>query len=961
MRRRGGGSQRKKKPVASSVSENETRGQKNSEGTLAEISLDAVGKLLHRANKVGTSGKHTMPEFEPEQNATRLLEPILQQKTSEVGHCSRNSMENASAEDKCGNLNQGYLDNKEELDDSDWEDGTISMDNRPVTIELNVTPHSTVKKQNRRASAEDKDLAELVHKVHLLCLLARGRLIDSACDDPLIQASLLSLLPAHLLQLSNVTKLNSKILHPLVSWFHDNFHVKNSTHRETSPHFTLASALESHEGSLEEIAALSVALFRALNLTVRFVSILDVVSLKPVQSFRSVANESSKGIFNTSTPMVSKRKLDFKSSQESLSCNERENVCESSLVHSRKSKKYRAPGHMAQSSGPPVAEGLNSSVTNPQTSETQDNNPDSCLVGESHKSKRKGDLEFEMQLEMALSATGIECQDTKMESGANVDSSNFYCASKRIKKVTHEESSTSTQVVSTAIGSMKVGSPLYWAEVYCSEENLTGKWVHVDAVNLIIDGEDKVEDMVAACKTSLRYVVAFAGQGAKDVTRRYCMKWYKIASHRVNSMWWDSVLAPLRDLESGATGGVVCSRANQVITAESNRNNSIVPTRSSIEDIELETRALTELLPTNQQAYKTHPLYAIEKWLTKYQVLHPKGPVLGFCSGHSVYPRTCVQTVKTKERWLREGLQVKPNEHPVKELQHSIKPQKVQDSEADDYGCPDTRENIKLYGKWQLEPLNLPHAVNGIVPKNERGQVDVWSEKCLPPGTVHLRFPKAFSVAKRLEIDYAPAMVGFEFKNGRSYPVFDGIVVCAEFKEVLLEAYAEEDERRQAEERKRDEAQALNRWYQLLSSIVTRQRLTNRYNSLSSEKPTSVQFTSVEESNSTVCGSYDKNQTPPRHQQVDKCDTNLDASLSTPVKGHEHVFLKELESFDKGTSLLTKRCQCGFSVQISQSAEKRDMLDDGSGAMVLQSDVLCAAGRRLFGSNQSEEGAGRWL
>lgn len=66
------------------------------------------------------------------------------------------------------------------------------------------------------------------------------------------------------------------------------------------------------------------------------------------------------------------------------------------------------------------------------------------------------------------------------------------------------------------------------------------------------------------------------------------------------------------------------------------------------------------------QAYKNHQLYAIEKWLTRDQVLHPKGPVLGFCSGHPVYPRTCVQTLKTRERWLREGLQVKTNEHPVK-------------------------------------------------------------------------------------------------------------------------------------------------------------------------------------------------------------------------------------------------------------------------------------------------------
>jgi len=66
------------------------------------------------------------------------------------------------------------------------------------------------------------------------------------------------------------------------------------------------------------------------------------------------------------------------------------------------------------------------------------------------------------------------------------------------------------------------------------------------------------------------------------------------------------------------------------------------------------------------QAYKSHEIYAIEKWLHKNQILHPKGPVLGFCSGHPVYPRTCVQTLKTKERWLRDGLQLKANEVPSK-------------------------------------------------------------------------------------------------------------------------------------------------------------------------------------------------------------------------------------------------------------------------------------------------------
>jgi xeroderma pigmentosum group C-complementing protein len=261
------------------------------------------------------------------------------------------------------------------------------------------------------------------------------------------------------------------------------------------------------------------------------VSILDVSPLKPDQSFRPIASGSSKRIFNTSTPMVSKKKLDFMSPKKSLSY-EKEKLGESSLGHSRKSTKHIAPSNMDQSTDPSFAEDLNRSVTNFSTSQTsQDINPESHITDKSHKPKRKGDLEFEMQLEMALSVTAIGSSKSKEESSENADSSRVSCPSKRIKRVVGEESSTSTQLISTAVGSMKVGSPLYWAEVYCSEENLTGKWVHIDAVNLIIDGEDKVEAMVAACKASLRYVVAFAGQGAKDVTRRFDIFYFVYVQH----------------------------------------------------------------------------------------------------------------------------------------------------------------------------------------------------------------------------------------------------------------------------------------------------------------------------------------------------------------------------------------------------------------------------------------------
>lgn len=50
-------------------------------------------------------------------------------------------------------------------------------------------------------------------------------------------------------------------------------------------------------------------------------------------------------------------------------------------------------------------------------------------------------------------------------------------------------------------------------------------------------------------------------------------------------------------------------------------------------------------------------------------------------------------------------------------IKDTSKSKKGQVYEAEDYDEVDCKGNIELYGRWQLEPLSLPHAVNGIVPK----------------------------------------------------------------------------------------------------------------------------------------------------------------------------------------------------------------------------------------------------
>lgn len=254
----------------------------------------------------------------------------------------------------------------------------------------------------------------------------------------------------------------------------------------------------------------------------RFVSILDVASLKPATNKSESASQEPRkavrGIFQSSTLMVAKPDQVAISPVKQLSSDGKGNICETSSRDACGAMHAKLSSNFSSSKGP------RSSDQPTLSCKARNHFSDGSLAGKSDGSKRKGDFEFEMQLEMALSASAAETSRHSICLNADKihsNSPNLSSPAKRLKTIKMVESPSSSLGISTAFGSRKVGAPLYWAEIYCSGENFTGKWVHVDAVNAIIDGEHKVEPAVAACRASLRYAVAFAGLGAKDVTRRF--------------------------------------------------------------------------------------------------------------------------------------------------------------------------------------------------------------------------------------------------------------------------------------------------------------------------------------------------------------------------------------------------------------------------------------------------------
>lgn len=168
--------------------------------------------------------------------------------------------------------------------------------------------------------------------------------------------------------------------------------------------------------------------------------------------------------------------------------------------------------------------------------------------------------------------------------------------------------------------------------------------------------------------------------------------------------------------------------------------------------------------------------------------------------GSLVFYREHVHNTHTKRRWLREGRQVIEGEKPCKVVkQQQLKTSNNVAAEADDeelHRVPaenggdgraaDSPRELEVFGGWQTEPYEAPVAVDGVVPKNERGQVDLFHEAMLPKGCRHLQQRGISRIARDLGIDYAPAFVGFERTRGRITPQFDGVVVCKDEAGLLV-------------------------------------------------------------------------------------------------------------------------------------------------------------------------------
>jgi hypothetical protein len=85
-------------------------------------------------------------------------------------------------------------------------------------------------------------------------------------------------------------------------------------------------------------------------------------------------------------------------------------------------------------------------------------------------------------------------------------------------------------------------------------------------------------------------------------------------------------------------------------------------------------------------------------------------------------------------------------------------------------------------------------------------------------------------MARALNLEAVPAVVGWEFSGARNHPTLDGCVVLAKDAQVLRSACIEWQEIREQKKAKKVETRALQLWRRLVKGKLLLKQMKKRFN-----------------------------------------------------------------------------------------------------------------------------------
>ena len=367
--------------------------------------------------------------------------------------------------------------------------------------------------------------------------------------------------------------------------------------------------------------------------------------------------------------------------------------------------------------------------------------------------------------------------------------------------------------------------PTYWTEVISP---ITSEIIPVDPITLIPSVAMNPEHLAQfesrgvkadKAKQVFGYIVAYSTDGtAKDVTTRYLKR----------HMWpgrTKGIRIPVERVPVyNKTGKIRHYEEYDWFKTVMSGYSRTADMRTVADDVE-EGKDLKAVKPVKKelkvsegtlQSYKNSAEYVLERHLRREEALRPGSkPVKAFTTGKGdkmkeepVYRRDDVETCRTGESWHKEGRAVKPGtlfqscppygnsprrhaesglvlgEFPMKMVPVRAvtltRKREVEEAERDG-------EKLKqgLYALHQTDWIIPPPIENGIIPKNAFGNMDCYVPTMVPEGAVHIPLKNTIRICKRLGIDFAEAVTGFEFGKQRAVPVITGVVVAEEHEHAV--------------------------------------------------------------------------------------------------------------------------------------------------------------------------------
>lgn len=370
-----------------------------------------------------------------------------------------------------------------------------------------------------------------------------------------------------------------------------------------------------------------------------------------------------------------------------------------------------------------------------------------------------------------------------------------------------------------SIAEIEMKYPVFWAEAW---DTVSKTWYTIDPIMFKIienvKNKSKLEPPMSYPYNNLTYVIGYDRQGGvKDITKRYAEKYYartrkkRITKDESEDIWY-----------SGFIDALSVRKPNRA---------------DEYEQEYFTKKAELEGMPDNIQDFKNHPFYILERDLRANEILKPKEScgmlrIKGKNNSIPVYKRSCVKHLRSPRAWYQFGRILKPGQQPLK-VRQKTSAQMARNMSYD--GDNEDREE-RLYADFQTELYIPPPATNGLIEKNAYGNIDIFVPSMVPEGAVWIKTPYAEDAAKLLEIDYAPAVVGFKFDRRQATPRIEGIVVGEDFKDVIpqvQEQLKNEDLQKQAMQL---EIRALKGWNLMLSKMRIKRRLDKSHGKIDEDE-----------------------------------------------------------------------------------------------------------------------------